>query len=94
MLVTGTGDVRRVTRVALVSGGSRGIGRAICLALAADGCDVAVNDRRDANAAERRRRSGEVHRSAFCDVFVFDGDLIGRVESYLVPLGETGPTAT
>jgi ketosteroid isomerase-like protein len=41
-----------------------------------------------------RRRSGEVHRFAFCDVFVFDGDLIGRVESYLVPLGEPDPTAT
>jgi NAD(P)-dependent dehydrogenase (short-subunit alcohol dehydrogenase family) len=30
MVVTGTGYVRRVTRVARVSGGSRGIGRAIC----------------------------------------------------------------
>jgi ketosteroid isomerase-like protein len=30
--------------------------------------------------------SGAVHRFAFCDVFTFRGDLIGRVESYLVPL--------
>lgn len=37
-------------------------------------------------SGEASLRSGETHRFAYCDVFTFSGDLIRRVESYLVPL--------
>ena len=48
-----------VGRVALVSGGGRGIGAAICVALARDGADIAVNYRRDEDAAREVQRQVE-----------------------------------
>ncbi|QGG94451.1 SDR family NAD(P)-dependent oxidoreductase [Actinomarinicola tropica] len=50
--MTDTTGEMTMDRVALVSGGGRGIGRAISLELARLGCDVAVNYRRDVDAAE------------------------------------------
>jgi len=40
-------DLNLNGKVAIVTGGSRGLGRAICLGLAAEGCKVAVNYYRD-----------------------------------------------
>ncbi|MHB8682329.1 MAG: SDR family NAD(P)-dependent oxidoreductase [Acidimicrobiales bacterium] len=48
-------------RVALVTGGSRGIGRACALALGKDGCDVAVVFRRDEDAAAQAVAELEEH---------------------------------
>ena len=46
-------------RIALVTGGSRGIGRAISLGLAEDGADIAVNFHRDESAAKETVRAIE-----------------------------------
>jgi ketosteroid isomerase-like protein len=37
-------------------------------------------------SGEGKRRNGDRHRFAYCDVFTFSGDLVSRVESYVVPL--------
>jgi len=77
-------------RVALVSGGGRGVGRAIALGLAADGADVAVNYRRDEDAAakvvaaiEETGRRARAYRASVDD---FDEDA-AMVESVLADFG-------
>ena len=81
------------SRVALVTGGSRGIGRAISLALAADGAAVAVNYRRDEAAArdtvETINSGGGTARMYAASVDDYDrvAEMVALVEEDLGPVG-------
>ena len=74
-------------KVALVTGGSRGIGRAICTALAREGAAVIVNYRSDEEAAqgtlEELLRHGGGHGLVKADVGSYEEvrAMMGRVES-------------
>jgi 3-oxoacyl-[acyl-carrier protein] reductase len=79
-------------RVALVSGGGRGIGRAISIALAEDGADVAVNYRRDEASAretvaaiERLGRKAVAYRASV-DSFEQDQAMVAAAAEDLGPI--------
>lgn len=80
-------------RVALVTGASRGVGRGIALALAADGADVAVNFRRQADEAlavvaeiEAMGRRAAAYQASVDD-YDQDAEMVARVEADLGPVG-------
>src|SRR5690606_11336952 len=64
-------------RAALVTGGSRGIGRGICLKLAEAGADVAINYRSNADAAEQ---TAEAVRALGRRAVTVGGDVADRAE--------------
>lgn len=79
-------------RIALVTGGSRGAGRAIALGLAADGADVAVNYRKDDAAAAETAAAIEAlgRRAIAVQASVADPDadaaMVERVSGELGPI--------
>src|SRR5262249_14737045 len=72
---------RLTGKIALVTGGGRGIGRGIVLALAREGADVAINYRRDRDAASETARDVEAlgQRAMLVQADVSDRDAVDRM---------------
>src|SRR2546429_9790316 len=80
-------------RAALVTGGGRGIGRAVSIALAQDGADVALTYRRDKDAAEETvAEIAKLGRRGVAIGGAGDGGAGGRGAA-AAPRAALGPTA-
>lgn len=80
-------------KVALVTGSGRGVGRAIAIALAEDGADVAVNYRRETDSAmetvaaiEKLGRRAKAFQASVDD-FEQDREMVAEIEASLGPIG-------
>ncbi len=67
-------DKRLRDRVAIITGGVRGIGRAVCLAFAGEGASVVVNDINAESANQVAREIQEMDANALA----FEGDVRDR----------------
>jgi 3-oxoacyl-[acyl-carrier protein] reductase len=78
-------------RTALVTGGSRGIGRAVCLALAREGANIALNYVSNQDAAKRVQSDVEA-RGARCTIHQADVGDAGAVDAMIADIVESlGP---
>src|SRR2546430_7571931 len=73
-------------QVALVTGGSRGIGRGIALEMARAGADVVVNYRKDRAAADKTAADVRAlgRRAVICEADVADFDAVVRLVDFAV----------